>query len=279
MRETELLFGGAVRAVVAGPGWRVWRPSDPVLPASHPVPGEHCTFANMSFSHQNTRHGKRHAVAEPMCLARDDVVSERVRAKGRWHDCHNHVLLWRAVAGWDGGEADVAPASREPRSALEVTHWPSDGVVLQVGANIGACTMEFLHRTNARIIAFEPSPINLYYLTRTLRLAAERHPAIARRVVVFPLGAGRTRRKLPLLIQRGNLGNTIIGDEVKDLNSGFQGQTNRPESGTVPLAALMTKNMSSLTVTADALVVPLDDIFPTGLGLTQVLTIDAQSAC
>ena len=62
----------------------------------------------MSFSHQNTRHGKRHAVAEPMCLARDDVVSERVRAKGRWHDCHNHVLLWRAVAGWDGGEADVS---------------------------------------------------------------------------------------------------------------------------------------------------------------------------
>ena len=30
-----------------------------------------------------------------------------VRAKGRWHDCHNH-LLWRAVAGWDGGEADVS---------------------------------------------------------------------------------------------------------------------------------------------------------------------------
>jgi len=79
-----------------------------VLPASHPVPGEHCAFANMSLSHQNTRHGKRHAVAEPMCLARDDVISESVRAKGRWHDCHNHVLLWRAVAGWDGGEADVS---------------------------------------------------------------------------------------------------------------------------------------------------------------------------
>ena len=277
MRETELLFDGAVRAVVAGPGWRVWRPSDPALPAAHPVPGERCAFANLSLWHQNTRHGKRYAVAEPMCLARDDLVSERVRTKGRWYDCNNHVLLWKAVAGWDGGEADVAPASREPRSGLDGTHWPSDGVVLQVGANIGACTMELLHRTNARIIAFEPSAVNLYYLTRTLRLAAERYPTIARRVVVFPLGAGRTRRKLPLHIQRGNLGNTVIGDV--EVNSGFQGATSRPESGTVRLAALMTKTESSLPLSADAQVVPLDDMFPTGLGSTRIITIDAHAVC
>ena len=65
-----------------------------------------------------------------------------------------------------------------------------------------------------------------------------------------------------------------------EVNSGFQGATNRPESGTVRLAALMTKTAeSSLPLTADALVVPLDDEFPTGLGSTRIITIDAHAVC
>ena len=36
---------------------------------------------------------------------------------------------------------------------------------LQVGANIGACTVELLLRTNASIVALEPSPTNYFYLT------------------------------------------------------------------------------------------------------------------
>ena len=41
------------------------------------------------------------------------------------------------------------------------------------------CTMEFLRQTNARIVAFEPNPTNLYYLTRTLQHAATRDPDVA----------------------------------------------------------------------------------------------------
>jgi hypothetical protein len=37
-----------------------------------------------------------------------------------------------------------------------------------VGANIGACTVEFLSLTAAHVIAFEPNPLNLFHLTRTL---------------------------------------------------------------------------------------------------------------
>ena len=258
----EDLFDGAVRTVAAGPGWRAWRPSDPAHPAAHPVPGERCAFANLSLHHQNVPQGARHAVVEPMCLAREDVVSERVRTKGRWYDCHNHALLWKAIVGWEGGEeADVAPSSRQPR--------PADGVLIEVGANVGVCTLELLHRTNARIIAFEPSPVNLYHLTRTLRLAAERHPAIARRVVVMPLGAGRSQRKRPLFAQRGNLGNTVIGASAKQLGAG---SSNR-------WAGLLAQGSSSLQVAAETLVVPLDEIFPTGLGLTRVVTMDARAAC
>ena len=39
--------------------------------------------------------------------------------------------------------------------------------------------MEFLRQTNARIVAFEPNPTNLYYLTRTLQHAATRDPDVA----------------------------------------------------------------------------------------------------
>ena len=64
--------------------------------------------------------------------------------------------------------------------------------MLEVGGNIGACSMEVLLRTDARLIIFEPSFTNLYYLTRTLQ-AAHRHSPhldLAHRVVVFPIGLG-----------------------------------------------------------------------------------------
>ena len=77
--------------------------------------------------------------------------------------------------------------------------------------------MELLLRTRARVIAFEPSPVNLYYLTRSLRLLAESHPEVARRVVVFPIGAGDAQlSRAPLFVEKGNLGNTIVGRPHSD---------------------------------------------------------------
>ena len=58
----------------------------------------------------------------------------------------------------------------------------------EIGANIGACTVELLLRTRASIIALEPSPTNYYFLTRSLHALAQRHPEMARRVVVLPVG-------------------------------------------------------------------------------------------
>ena len=44
-------------------------------------------------------------------------------------------------------------------------------------------------------------------------------------------------------------------------------------------AGLLAQGSFSLQVAAETLVVPMDEIFPTGLGLTRVVTMDARAAC
>ena len=97
-----------------------------------------------------------------------NLISDSIHATGKWNDCGALVAAWRSLRP-------------SPRSLM-----------LEVGGNIGACSMEVLLRTDARLIIFEPSFTNLYYLTRTLQ-AAHRHSPhldLAHRVVVFPIGLG-----------------------------------------------------------------------------------------
>ena len=73
-----------------------------------------------------------------------------------------------------------------------------------------------------KTIVHEPSASNLYYLTRSLRLLAQRDARVASRVVVFPLGVGDVAARLRAFAQRGNLGNTVVGvaDACKGLVHG-----------------------------------------------------------
>ena len=132
--------------------------------------------------------------------------------------------------------------------------------MLEIGANIGACTVELLLRTKARVIAFEPSSTNLFYLTRSLRLVAQSHPEIARRVVVFPIAAGDQQlSRAPLFAERGNLGNTIIGRPFSDA-----------------CAFNQTCLAESMRAGQHATVEPLDAIFSRGLGATRLVKLDTQ---
>jgi hypothetical protein len=84
--------------------------------------------------------------------------------------------------------------------------------MLEVGGNIGACSMEVLLRTDAKLIIFEPSFTNLYYLTRTLQ-AAHRHSPhldLAHRVVVFPIGLGNESSSTELFADTANSGDSIV---------------------------------------------------------------------
>ena len=95
-----------------------------------------------------------------MCIRpQPDVMSNSIRNDGRWRDCDALLGLWNA-----------------------------SGLFLDIGANIGTCTLLML-AAGARVAAFEPLPANLHYLTRSLFL----QPASfwRGRLSLYPVGLGR----------------------------------------------------------------------------------------
>lgn len=70
-----------------------------------------------------------------MCLAPStEHISWKIRSIGHWQDCEWLTRMWHLRAK----EYDL---------------------FVEVGANIGACTLEMLLSTNASIVAIEPSPV------------------------------------------------------------------------------------------------------------------------
>ena len=195
-------------------------------------------------------------VEQEMCLARQDFLSEAVRDKGAWRDCAMHVRLWQGLDDDPNRDQDLSPdrfAGSRGQVRLRKLRLPQagdpEGVLLEVGANIGACTVELLLRTNARIIAVEPSPANAFYLTRSLKWLATRRPEMARRVIVLPVGFGDTpEHTAPLFIERTNLGNSVVGSGMA-------------AAGAVPI---------------NVTILPLDSVFPRGTGGVRLLKVDAQ---
>ncbi len=229
--EPVFLFGGSLYARTSGDGWRAWLPYDPPWPGS---PSMRCA--------QSPKDQLRGAIGmlepQPLCLAESpDIISDAIRQQGRWHDCGKFVRMW------------------EHLDSLCDAH--AEGVLIEVGANVGACTLELLLRTNARVVAFEPSPTNLFYLTRNLRLAADRNPSIAGRVVVYPLAAGEAARQAVAHVKWGNLGNTVIG---------------AIESQRPPAHDSTWREAHNVTV------LPLATLFPRGLGQTILVKLDAQGS-
>jgi len=181
-RKDKLFSGFETTAVVEQTQWSVWRPLDAAIPAFHPM-GQHCEWSTLRLPKLEP---------QPVCLIKDDWISRRVRKMGRWEDCRMLIELWK--------RSNTSPGN----------------VLLEIGANIGMCTMEFLHLTNALVVAFEPNPTSLYYLTRTIQHAATRDPTIADRVVVYPIASGSISSNDKIFAVSGNQGNAVIGQPVRD---------------------------------------------------------------
>ena len=189
--------------------WAPWTPGSAPVPATHPL-GLQCAPGQLRLPA---------AVVQEMCLNPKDHLSKHVAQAGRWRDCEELVLEWNASSNRAaGGEGDI---------------------FLELGANIGACTLEMLLLTSARIIAFEPSPINMFHLTRSLRLAASADAAVEHRVVVFPVGAGDSALRSKMVSDANNFGDTQLSETTRDSDQAHD---------------------HALTQIVD--VYPLDDIFP-----------------
>jgi FkbM family methyltransferase len=258
MQPQELL-GGMVRAITSGTGWRAWTPHEPPWPVVHPLGGE-CRHGNLSLrlpapgmALEPNGVVRLVRLKQEMCLAHEDFISDHIVRHGAWRDCGMFVQLW---LGLDGKHVPMFKGKPPLPQAGD-----PEGVLLEVGANIGACSVELLMRTRASIIAFEPSRVNLYHLTRSLRQFAARVPEVADRVVVFPVGVGHGSRgsRSQMFVPRGNLGNSMFEEPTPK----------------VTMPKVIAEELKG-AVKLEAIVLPLSTIFPSGLGKVRLLKIDTQ---
>ena len=210
--------------------WHVWHPSDPPIPHKHPLNESitSCFDDNSEALKVSNRSARL-----PMCLtgARGPVAAT-LRRFNRLDDCSSIVCK---------------------------NGCPKIALLLDIGANVGACTVEWLLKSRMTVFSFEPNPLNLFYLTRTLHAGQEQlkncrgnRTAIAREgcVTVLPIAVGSVAGVAP-----------VLTDELNPGNSRLVAQ------GTAHPDQLQTQ----------VPVRPLDELFPNGLPASPAaLKIDAQ---
>jgi FkbM family methyltransferase len=127
-----------------------------------------------------------------MCIhntTSDRWVSKSILLHGRWQDC-NSLSAWY----YD-------------------SNYTTDGWYVDIGANIGSCVLQVLMTTNAKIIAFEPDPRNLFCLTSTIsQLPRE----MRKRVYVFPVALGAKQGTSEIHVATDNRGNAVVGQQIID---------------------------------------------------------------
>ena len=128
-----------------------------------------------------------------MCIHNfPDIVSGAISSSKRWNDCNPLPRLWEAA------------------ERLE------NSIYVEIGANIGACVMEMLLSTDAKIIAFEPHPRNQFTLWSTI---SRLDKSLRDRVVVFPIALGSEEGSSTIYSAKDNMGNSVVGKIVKDYDA------------------------------------------------------------
>lgn len=150
---------------------------------------------------------------------RPDVVSNEIRSLKRWRGCDNPINLY-----------------------LESSE--SSGLFLDVGANIGSCSIMAL-AAGARVVAFEPLPSNIYYFHESVALLDAKW---RERLVLWPVALGAERKEETIYTENGNAGNSALE---------FPTRAKRENSNKVQ-------------------VIRLDDIFPQRSSKIDVLKMDVQ---
>jgi FkbM family methyltransferase len=178
----------------SGNGWKVWDRQTPLN--SHL--GLECSWVR--FRPHNPYLGEhqddvnQQSEQPEMCVVpqeqNDIYISESIRANGQWPECN--FITENMLNGANTGGIS-------PNTTL---------VYLDVGANLGSCVMQVITTVpNVQIIAFEPDPGNLFYLTSTLsRLrASDRN-----RVHLFPVALGSVTSEAFIHVEAHNRGNSIV---------------------------------------------------------------------
>jgi len=202
--------------------WRVWdfeRPFGPRVP---------CRWSPLV---PPPTPGLRRPWNSSVCLRpAGDLLSDALANDGHWAECDDLPLLY-AIGSAHAGGGQVATA------------------ILDVGMNLGACTLHLLLATDAQarapaprvaafapaashrwrvppplarasstlprsptqVLSFEPGGGNLAHATSSLLALASHHPEVRSRSHVFPIGLGATNTSFWLHPALGNAGHSVLG--------------------------------------------------------------------
>jgi len=173
--DPELTLGVVKR--IEGFGNNSWKLVDWNQPISA---DEESKFNCNMVVFQSTMSGKEAL----MCVHDDDLISNSIKSGKHWPDCDILSKIWN-----DGARAN------DDKSLYYV----------EIGANIGGCILEMLLSTNASIIAFEPHPMNIFNLKKTV---SHLDKSYQNRLMLFSIGIGDASATSTIHSASGNMGNS-----------------------------------------------------------------------
>ena len=147
-----------------------------VFDASSTVPLFHDRGYECRWSKYRSQYSGK---AAEMCLHQGaELISDQIEKKGHWNDCFS--------------------VSRQYHASFYNNHTKFVPLHLEIGANIGSCTMELLlSNPDVHVVAFEPFPKNLFSLSSTLL----RNPSLHQRVTIFPIALGSERKDIQMITE------------------------------------------------------------------------------
>ena len=173
----------------SGDGWQMWdRQSIPVKNAQDVV----CEWATI-----RSRDGTTKMCTYPK--EQDRFVSSEIQRLGKWHECGKLVEMWKM-----NKPVGVENDNEE------------DEFFVEIGVNIGACLMEMLLSTKAKIIGFEANPRNAAQVATTLMAQPK---DMRDRVAFFPIGLGNKVTTGVIHRAADNQGNSVVNSIVQDFKS------------------------------------------------------------
>jgi len=152
--------------------------------------------------------------APDLCLrSYPDAVSDHFKAQGFWHSCMDLAAAWNKLP--DTSKAGQFADRLDCGGQCSSENGTKPGIYVDVGANIGTCVTQMLARQDvAQVVAFEPSPANLFYMTSSITKMIQGDARVAKNLLLYPNALGSERSMHTLSEQPGNAGNTGVNTTV-----------------------------------------------------------------
>eukprot|EP00965_Chrysotila_dentata_P075267 2486181-Pleurochrysis_carterae.AAC.10 len=166
--------------------WQSWSWDDPIQilqPPEFSRHAGHCRWGVLTLPVTTPSVPARNS---SICLrAAGDLVCDTVASQGYWPECADLPEMFSRFAS-------------------------SGDLIIDAGANIGACSLHMLLATNAAVVAFEPGAANLFHASMTFRMLPN-NSSIRSRITLYPLALGSENKSETLNAAIGNAGHSVVG--------------------------------------------------------------------